>query len=133
MSARGAAAERVHGVRRCHVWRWGPSPATEWERRTLVVGGLSPFGLIAAGATAAVSAAGNRRRRDQALRNAAPQWRYVTSGTASVDGSRLTIREEIGAERLFGLVAAELVDSPAPGWIRVTCSGSTEPWAIQVI
>lgn len=133
MSARGATAEQVHGVHRCHVWRWDPSPTAEWERRTLVVGGLSPFGLIAAGATAAISAAGNCRRRDEALRNAAPRWMYVTAGLGTIEGSRLIIREETGAERSFDLGAAELVESPAPGWIRVTGAGSTEPWAIQII
>lgn len=85
-------------------WCWSPSARpVEWDRRTLVVGGLSPFGLITAGATAAVSAKGNRSRRDAALRECAPRWRYVTSSTGSLEYGRLVIREESGIKRSIDL------------------------------
>lgn len=120
------------GLRRCHLWCWAPGTAVEWERRTLVVGGLSPLGLVAAGVSAAVSAVGNRRRRDEALRDAAPRWRYVSSGSGSVVDGRLVVLEEAGAERCFDFTDAASVESPAPGWLRVTVAGSSMPWAIQV-
>lgn len=122
------------GLRRCHVWRWSPSgQQAEWERQTLVVGSLSPLGLVAAGASAAVSAIGNHRRRQAALRDAGPRWMYVSSGICCVVGARLVVREESGAERSFDLVSAAGVESPAQGWLRVSYAGSSAPWAIQVM
>lgn len=119
-------------LRRCHLWCWSPSlgPA-EWERRTLVVGGLSPLGLLAAGVSAAVSAAGNRRRRAEALAAAAPGWRYVASGAGWAENGRLVVRGEMGGEWCFDLNDLGLVESPAPGWLRVRCAGSSALWAIQ--
>lgn len=120
-------------LRRCHLWCWSPGAPAEWDRRTFVVGGLSPLGLVAAGVSAAASAAGNRRRRDDAICEAAPRWRYVTTGAGGVVDSRLVIREESGVERSFDLPGADLVESPAPGWLRVTAAGLSMPWAIQVM
>ena len=103
------------------------------DRRTLVVGGLSPLGLVAAGVSAAASASRNRRRREDAICEAAPRWRYVTSGAGGVVDGRLVIREESGVERSFNLAEADRIESPAPGWLRVTVAGSSMPWAIQVM
>lgn len=134
MDALTTGVGRWAAVRRCHVWCWAPPTGpVRWERQTLVVGGLSPFGLVTAGVTAAMSATGNRRRRDEALRDAGPRWRYVASGTGSVVNGRLVVREESGVERSFDLAAADLVESPAPGWLRVSCADSSMPWAIQVM
>ena len=121
-------------TRRCHLWRWGPSTdPPEWERRTFVLGGLSLLGVVLAGVTAVVSAVGNERRRAEAVRDAAPRWRYVASGVGGVVESRLVVHEESGAVRSFDLLDAESVDSPAPGWLRMTLSGSSSSWAIQVM
>jgi hypothetical protein len=96
------------------------------------VGGISPLGLTAAGATGAFSALANRRRRREALEAARPGWRYVASGVGSVVDGRLVVREESGLVHTFDLVDAERLDSPSPGWLRVTCRGSSTQWAIQV-
>lgn len=120
-------------LRRCHLWCWSPGPPAVWDRRTLVVGGLSPVGLVAVGISAAASVAGNRRRREDALRDAEPRWRYVGSGAGSVVDGRLVVREASGVERSFDLAEADRVESPAPGWLRVTVAGSSMPWAIQVM
>lgn len=134
MDVLDAGAQQLLGFRRCHLWRWGPSPGpVEWERRALVVGGLSPLGLIAAGVSAAASAAGNRRRREAAFAAAAPGWRYVTSGLCRVLDGRLIVQEESGVARSFDLVDADRVESPAHGWLRVSYSGSDTPWALQVM
>lgn len=119
--------------RRCHIWCWAPGVPPGWERRTLLVGGLSPLGLLAAAVSAAASAVGNRRRRDAALRDAEQRWRYVMSGSGSVTDGRLVIREESGVERSFDLVDADRIESPAPGWLRVSRPGSDTPWAIQIM
>jgi hypothetical protein len=105
----------------------------EWERRTLIVGGVSQLGLVAAGVTGAVSAWANSRRRRVALEAAGPGWRYVASGAGSVEDGCLVVREESGVVRSFSLVDAQRLDSPSPGWLRVTCSGSSTQWAIQVM
>jgi len=47
--------------------------------------------------------------------------------------SRLVIREESGVENSFDLAEADRIESPAPGWLRVTVAGSSMPWAIQVM
>jgi hypothetical protein len=99
----------------------------------LVVGSLSPLGLVAAGASAAVSAIGNHRRRQAALRDTGLRWMYVSSGMCCVVGARLVVREESGVERSFDLVSAARVESPAQGWLRVSYAGSSAPWAIQVM
>ncbi len=133
MEAVGAGMAQRVSLRRCHIWCWAPSQRpVGWERHMLVVGGLSPLGLIAAGASAAASAAGNRRRREEALRDAGPLWRYVTSGAGSVVDGRLVVWEKSGIERSFDLAGADLVESPAPSWLRVRAAGSSMPWAIQV-
>jgi len=120
-------------LRHCHLWCWSPGTPAEWDRRTFVVGGLSPLGLVAAGVSAAASAAGNRRRRADAMCEAAPRWRYVTSGAGGVVDGRLVVREASGVERSFDLAQADSIESPAPGWLRVTVAGSSIPWAIQVM
>jgi len=120
-------------LRHCHLWCWSPGTPAEWDRRTFVVGGLSPLGLVAAGVSAAASAAGNRCRREDALRDAEPRWRYVGSGAGGVVDGRLVVREASGVERSFNLAEADRVESPAPGWLRVTVAGSSMPWAIQVM
>ena len=76
MNTHGQVAIGQELATRCHIWRWAAGDA-EWERRNLVVGGLSPLGLLAAVATAAASGAANRRRREAAIQDAAPRWRYV--------------------------------------------------------
>lgn len=128
-----ARATQQTDLRRCHLWCWSPGASAEWERRTFVVGGFSPLGLIAAVLSAAVSAAGNRRRRDDAMCEAAPRWRYVGSGAGGFVDGRLVVREASGVERSFNLAEADRVESPAPGWLRVTVAGSSMPWAIQVM
>lgn len=125
---------RVAQVRRCHLWCWaGSTQPPEWERRTLVLGGLSFGGLIAAAVSAGASACGNRRRREAAIRDAAPRWRYVASGNGRLVGGRLVVAEPSGAVRAFDPGTALSLDGPAPGWIRVQLAGSSTPWAIQVM
>lgn len=128
-----AHATQQTALRRCHLWCWSAGAPAEWEQRTFVVGGFSPLGLIAAGMSAAASAAGNHRRQVDAMCEAAPRWRYVTSGAGGVVDGRLVIREESGVERSFDFAEADRVESPAPGWLRVTVAGSSMPWAIQVM
>lgn len=125
---------QVTQARRCHLWCWAPSTQPpEWERRSLVLGGLSFAGLLTAAVSAAVSANGNRHRRDAAIRAAAPRWRYVASGNGRLVDGRLVITETSGAVRTFDPGNALSLDGPAPGWIRVQPAGSPTPWAIQVI
>lgn len=121
-------------ARKCRLWCWvAADRPVEWERRTLVVGGTSPIGLIAAAATGAFSVLGNRRRRRVALEVPRPGWRYVASGAGSVVDGRLVVGDESGLVRSFDLVDAQRLDSPSPGWLRVTWSGSSMQWAIQVM
>ena len=125
---------QVTHARRCHLWCWAPSTQPpEWERRSLVLGGLSFAGLLTAAVSAAVSANGNRHRRDAAIRAAAPRWRYVASGNGRLVDGRLVITETSGVVRTFDPGNALSLDGPAPGWIRVQPAGSPTPWAIQVI
>lgn len=120
--------------RRCHLWCWAPSARPpEWERRTLVLGGLSFAGLLTAAVSAGVSASGNRHRREAALRDAAPRWRYVASGNGQMVDGRLVVTEPSGVVRVFDPGSALSLDGPAPGWIRVQPAGSSTPWAIQVM
>ena len=124
----------VTQVRRCHLWCWAPSAQPpEWERCTLVLGGLSFVGLVAAAASAGVSASGNRLRREAAVRDAAPRWRYVASGNGQLVDGRLLVTELSGVVRTFDPGTALSLDGPAPGWIRVQPAGSSSPWAIQVM
>lgn len=121
-------------VRRCHLWCWAPSAQPpEWERRMLVLGGLSFVGLVSATASAGVSAIGNRHRREAAVRDAAPRWRHVASGNGQLVDGRLVVTEPSGVVRTFDPGTAWSLDAPAPGWIRVQPAGSSTPWAIQVM
>ncbi len=125
---------RFTQIRRCHLWCWtGSTQLPEWERRTLVLGGLSFVGLMAAAVSAGASAVGNRHRRDAALRDAAPRWRYVASGNGQLVDGRLVVTEPSGVVRTFDPGNALSLDGPAPGWIRVQPAGSSRPWAIQVM
>ena len=125
---------RFTQIRRCHLWCWtGSTQLPEWERRTLVLGGLSFAGLVAAAVSAGVSASGNRHRREAALRDAAPRWRYVASGNGQLVDGRLVVTEPSGVVRTFDPGNALSLDGPAPGWIRVQPAGSSRPWAIQVM
>jgi len=129
-----SGTDQVAQARRCHLWCWAPSTLPpEWERRTLVLGGLSFAGLVAAAVSAGVSASGNRHRREAALRDAAPRWRYVGSGTGQLVDGRLVVTEPCGVVRTFDPGNALSLDGPAPGWIRVQPAGSSTPWAIQVM
>lgn len=129
-----AGSGRATGVRRCHLWCWAPSAQTpEWEQRTLVVGGFSVVGLVAAGLSAALSASGNRRRREAAIRGAAPRWRYVASGNGQMADGMLIVTEPSGTVRTFDPGSALSLDGPAPGWIRIQPAGSSPPWAIQLM
>ena len=125
---------RFTQIRRCHLWCWtGSTQLPEWERRTLVLGGLSFVGLMAAAVSAGASAVGNRHRRDAALRDAAPRWRYVASGNGQLVDGRLVVTEPSGVVRTFDPGTALSLDGPSPGWIRVQPAGSSTPWAIQVM
>lgn len=115
---------------RCHVWRWAAGDA-EWERRNLVVGGLSPLGLVAAAATAAASGAANRRRREAAIRDAAPRWRYVASGSAGLLDGQLTVVEPSGITRTLDLRGQAVIDEPTTGWISWRPDGCGDAWAVQ--
>ena len=96
---------QVTQVRRCHLWCWtGSTQPPEWERRTLVFGGLSFVGHMAAAVSAGASAFG-----------------------------RLVVTEPSGVVRTFDPGNALSLDGPAPGWIRVQPAGSSRPWAIQVM
>lgn len=115
---------------RCHIWQWAAGDV-EWEQRNLVVGGLSPLGLVAAAATAAASGAANRRRRDAATRAAAPRWRYVTSGTARLLDGQLTVVETSGITRTLDLRWAAVIEEPTTGWISWRPSVGDDAWAVQ--
>ena len=120
-------------VRRCHLWCWTPSSEPpEWEKHSFIAGSLSPVGVIFAATTAVLSSAGNRRR-EHAIRDAAPRWRWVASGAGRVIDRQLIITEPSGIVRAFDLGEALSIDGPAPGWIRLQLVGSPHPWAIQVI
>jgi len=88
---------------------------------------------MAAAVSAGASAVGNRHRRDAALRDAAPRWRYVASGNGQLVDGRLVVTEPSGVVRTFDPGNALSLDGPAPGWIRVQPAGSSRPWAIQVM
>lgn len=115
---------------RCHLWHWG-ADEVEWERRTLVVGGLSPVGLVVAAVTAAASSAGNRRRRSAAAEAAGPRWRYAATGSAQITDGHLIFVEASGITRSFDLRTAA-VDEPTHGWIRFQPAGSSAAWAVQL-
>jgi hypothetical protein len=120
-------------IRRCHVWRWSDGPAQiEWQRRTLLAGGLSKVGLLAGGATALVSASGNRRRRVAAAAAATPSWRYVTTGAGHAVDGMLHVSDDSGAVLSFDLRSAGYADSPQPGWLRFRASGSATWWSVEV-
>ena len=119
-------------TRRCHLWCWQAARNVEWDRRTLVVGGFSPFGLLLAGVSALASASGTRRRRDEAIRDAAPRWRYVTSGQGRIVDGHLVVTESNGAVRSFDLQSAPFLDTPDDGWIRLKTADGTK-WAIEVM
>lgn len=129
-----SGTDRRAQVRRCHLWCWAPSPhPPEWEQHTFVVGGFSFAGLVAAAVSAGMSSTGNRRRREAAIRDAAPRWRYVASGNGQLVDGRLVITEPSGAMRTFDPGTALSLDGPAPGWVRVQPAGSSPAWAIQVM
>ncbi len=107
-------------VRRCHLWCWAPSSLPlEWEKRTVLVGGLSFVGLAAAAVSSTLSRNGNRKRRQAALREAAPRWRYVASGNGHLVDGVLTVNGASGIVHTFDLGTAVSLDGPALGWIRV--------------
>ena len=132
MNANGQVAVGRDRPTRCHIWRWAASEA-EWERRNLVVGGLSPLGLVVAAATAAASGAANSRRRDVAIREAAPTWRYVTSGSARLLDGQLTVVEPSGITRTLDLRGQAIVEEPTSGWISWRPDGGDDAWAVQFI
>lgn len=134
MDVLDARPSQQTAVRRCHVWRWSDDPAPpEWERRTLVVGGLSKVGLLCGGATALASAGGNRRRREAAAATAwGPGWRYVTTGAGHAADGLLHVSDESGAVLSFDLRSSGYADSPQPGWLRFRTSGSATWWAVEV-
>ena len=113
-----------------HLWSWS-SAEVVWERRTLVVGGLSPIGLVAAAVTAAASGAGNRRRRTVAVEEAGPRWRYAATGSARITDGQLVFVDANGITRSFDLRTAAAIDEPTPGWIRIQPVGSNVAWALQ--
>ena len=113
-----------------HLWRWSADDPV-WEKRDLIVGGLSPIGLVAAAVTAAASGAGNRRRRSAAVEGAGPRWRYAATGSARVTNGHLVFVEANGITRSFDLRTAVAVDEPTPGWIRFQPAGSNVAWAVQ--
>lgn len=119
-----------HQSTRCHLWRWDGGEV-EWERRKLVLGGLSPIGIAVAGITAAASSAGNRRRRRAAMNGAAPRWRYAASGSTRLADGQLTLVEESGVTRTFDLRSGAVVHEPTPGWISFKPAGGDTAWAIQ--
>jgi hypothetical protein len=115
------------------VWRWSEDPApVEWERRTLIVGGLSKVGLLCGGATAVASGGGNRRRRQAAAAALAPGWRYVTTGAGQAADGVLHVSDESGAVLSFDLRSSGYADSPQPGWLRFRASRSATWWAVEV-
>lgn len=116
---------------RCHLWRWGRTDG-QWDQRHLIVGGISPIGLLVAACTAAASSAGNRRRRDAAILEAAPRWRYATTGSAQIADGHLVFVEANGITRSFDLRTAVAVDEPTHGWIRFQPAGSSAAWAVQL-
>ena len=130
MSATESIPVRQVCPARCHIWRWAAGDA-EWERRNLVVGGLSPIGLAVAAATAAASGAANRRRREAAIREAAPRWRYVSSGTARLLDGQLTVVEPSGITRTLDLRGPAVVEEPTTGWISWRPDGGDDAWAVQ--
>lgn len=134
MDVLDARPSQQTAVRRCHVWRWSDDPAPpEWERRTLVVGGLSKVGLLCGGATALASAGGNRRRREAAAATAwGPGWRYVTTGAGHAADGLLHVSDESGAVLSFDLRSSGYADSPQPGWLRFRSSGSATWWSVEV-
>lgn len=130
MSADENFPVRQDGLARCHIWRWAAGDA-EWERRNLVVGGLSPLGLVAAVATAVASGAATRRRREAAIREAAPRWRYVSSGMASLLDRQLTVVEPSGFTRTLDLRGPAVVEEPTTGWISWRPDRGDDAWAVQ--
>lgn len=126
--------DRISGSHRpgqFHLWSWS-SAEVEWERRTLVVGGLSPIGLAFAAVTAAASSAGNRRRRSAALEGAGPSWRFAATGSAQITDGHLVFVEANGITRSFDLRTAAAVDEPIPGWLRFQPARSNVAWALQL-
>ena len=130
MTERGHRLTQGHKGTRGHLWRW-ESVEVDWERRNLVVGGLSPIGIAVAATTAAASSAGNRRRHRAALNEAAARWRYAASGSAHLLDGQLTIIEESGITRRFDLLAAAVVEEPTTGWISWRLDGGDDAWAVQ--
>lgn len=116
---------------RAHLWRWG-THEVGWERRNLILGGLSPLGLAFAAVTAAASSAGNRRRRSAALEGAGPSWRYAATGSARVSDGHLVFVEANGITRSFDLRTAAALDEPIPGWLRFQPARSNVAWALQL-
>ena len=120
-------------ARRCHVWSWSDDPGPiECEKRTLVVGGLSFIGLIAAASTAAISANGNRRRRAAATAAAGPRWRYAATGVGQVVDNHLLIRDRQGCVLTFDLGSSQQLESPQSGWLRFQAPDSRTWWAVEV-
>ena len=130
MNTQGQVAVGKDLATRCHIWRWAAGDIV-WERRNLVVGGLSPLGLVAAAATATASGAANRRRREAAIRAAAPRWRYVTSGAARLLDGQLTVVEPSGITRTLDLRGPAVVEEPTTGWISWRPDGGDDAWAVQ--
>ena len=87
--------------------------------------------MMAAAATAAASGAANRRRREAAIREAAPRWRYVSSGTARLLDGQLTVVEPSGITRTLDLRGPAVVEEPMTGWISWRPGGGDDAWAVQ--
>ena len=88
-AARTAPSERSAGPLHLVGWRYYGLDDVLYERRTLLVGG--PIVMLI---TAFASALGNRRRRQEAERDAAPQWRPLGPVAVEVRDDRLLVRRD---------------------------------------
>lgn len=79
------ATERL----RLQAWRYYAVDDVPYERRTLLFGGPIVLSM-----TAVASALGNRRRRQEAERAAAPQWRPLGSVGIEIRADRLLVHRD---------------------------------------
>lgn len=99
----GRATERLQ----LHAWRYYAVGDVPYERRTVLFGGPVVLSM-----TALASALGNRRRRQEAERAAAPQWRPLGSVGIEIRADRLLVHRdgEHGTVWLASVVAAHFDD-----------------------